>query len=65
MYNSIFLTNQELNNRCEETDIADQRSYKKLLFPDICKQKRPILEALDVFFFQKNKITSQFLCVKI
>ena len=50
MYNSICITNQELNNICEETDIADQRSYQNLQFPDICKQKRPILGAMDVVF---------------
>ena len=42
MYNSSCVTNQELNNICQETDIADQRTNlfsKKLQFLDFCKQK--------------------------
>ena len=53
MYNSICVTNQELNNICQETDIADQSSYllcKKLLFLDIFKEKRPIPKFVDVIF---------------
>ena len=45
MYDSSCVTNQELNNLSQETDIADQRSYffsKELQFLDICKQKQPI-----------------------
>ena len=62
MYNSSFVTNQELNNLCQETDIADQRSYlfsKKLQFLDICKKNDPFRN-LCCFLIQKNKITTKF-----
>ena len=63
MYNSSCVTNQELNNLSQETDIADKDHtcfVKNSNFLTFANKNDPYRNFWMLFFDQKNKITSKF-----